>query len=276
MTSRKPAPPLPFMELLADELRRHREAAGLTQEQLARRIVFSESLVGMVETCRRIPKVEFIQACDTALRTGGALFRIWTRMVEGTYPAWFRPFADLEAAASALFEFEPQAVPGLLQTEDYARAILRAGRPRDSDEEIERHVAARMARQAILTGENPPLLWVVLNEAVLRRRVGGREVMRAQLVRLVEASMSPHVVIQVLPFDMGEHAEMGGARVIARLPDEGDIVYVEGPGSGQLIGIREEVAECALRFDLLRATALSPDESVAMIRGMISEMIGEG
>lgn len=276
MTSRKPAPPLPFMELLADELRRHREAAGLTQEQLARRIVFSESLVGMVETCKRVPKADFVQACDRVLGTGGVLHRIWTRMVKSTYPAWFRPFADIEAVASALFEFEPLAVPGLLQTEDYARAILRAGRPRDSDEEIERHVAARMARQAILGRESPPLLWAVLDEAVLRRAVGGREVMRAQLARLEAASASPHVVIQVLPFDVGEHAEMDGSRVILRLPGEGDIVYVEGPGSGQIIGSPGEVADCSLRFDLLRAAALSPDESVAMIRRMIGELIGEG
>jgi hypothetical protein len=254
-----------------DQYRRHREAAGLTQGQLAREIVFSESLVGMVETCKRVPKEDFVQACDRVLDTGGALHRIWQRMVASTFPAWFLPFADLEAAAAALFEFEPLAVPGLLQTEDYARAILRAGRPRDSDEEIERHVAARMARQAILGRDRPPLLWVVLDEAVLRRPVGGREVMRAQLARLVAASASPHIVIQVLPFAVGEHAGMGGARVIVRLPSEGEIVYVEGPGSGQFIGTPEDVAECALRFDLLRATALSPDESVALIHGMIDE-----
>jgi hypothetical protein len=167
-------------------------------------------------------------------------------------------------------------VPGLLQTDDYARAILRAGRPRDTDEQIERHVAARMARQAILGRKYPPLLWVVLDEAALRRPVGGCEVMRAQLVRLVEASASPHVVVQVLPFDLGEHAGMAGARVIVRLPGEDDIVYVEGPGSGQFIGTPEHVADCALRFDLLRATALSPDESVALIRRMIDDMSGEG
>jgi hypothetical protein len=162
-------------------------------------------------------------------------------------------------------------VPGLLQTEDYARAILRAGRPRDGEAEIERLVAARMARQAILTREHPPLLWVVLNEAVLRRPVGGRAVMRAQIAHLAAAAQSRHTVIQVLPFAAGEHAEMGGARVIVSLPDEGDVVYVEGPGSGQIIGTPEEVAECALRFDLLRAVALSPDESVAMIAKMIGD-----
>jgi hypothetical protein len=134
----------------------------------------------MVETCKRIPKPDFIQACDKALNTGGALHRIWKRMMKSTYPAWFRPFAELEAIASAFFEYESQAMPGLLQTEDYARAILRAGRPRDTDEQIERHVAARMARQTILTRDDPPLLWVVLDEAALRRPVGGREVMRSQ------------------------------------------------------------------------------------------------
>lgn len=271
MTSRRSAPPVPLIELLADELRRYRDAAGLTQVQLARRINFSESLVAMVETGKRIPKVDFIEACDQALGTGGGLDRIWKRMVRSTYPAWFRPFAGMEEVATAIFEYEAQAVPGLLQTEDYARAILRAGRPRDSDEEIEQHVAARMARQAILTRERPPLLWVALDEAVLRRPVGGRAVMRAQLAHLVAAARVRHIVIQVLPFDAGEHAGMAGARIILSLPDEGDIVYVEAPGNGLIIGTPEEVAETALRFDLLRAVALSPGESIAMIAEMIEE-----
>jgi transcriptional regulator with XRE-family HTH domain len=271
MTSRRPAPPEPLVELLADELRRYRDAAGLTQEQLARRINFSESLVAMVETGKRIPKADFIAACDQALSTGDGLDRIWKRMVRSTYPAWFRPFADMEEVATAIFKYESQAVPGLVQTEDYARAILRAGRPRDTDEEIERLVAARMARQAILVRERPPLLWAALDEAVLRRPVGGRAAMRAQLAHLVAAARARHIVVQVLPFAAGEHAGMAGARTILGLPDEGDIVYVEAPGSGLIIGTPEEVAETALRFDLLRAVALSPGESIAMITEMIEE-----
>lgn len=154
---------------------------------------------------------------------------------------------------------------------DYARAVLRAGRPRDTDEQIEQHVAARLRRQEILTRDKPPLLWVVLDEAVLRRPVGGLEVMRAQLVRLLEASAAPDTVLQVLPFAAGEHANMSGPMTIMTLPDVGEVVYVEGPGSGQVIARTEDVADSVLLFDMLRATALSPADSAAMI----AEMIGE-
>jgi transcriptional regulator with XRE-family HTH domain len=276
MSSRRSTPIIfPTGSALAyfgDELRYHREAERLTQEQLAAAINFSESMVGMVETGKRAPKPDFIKRCDEKLRTGGALTRLWKRITESTYPAWFRTFAELEGDATVRLEFEAQVVPGLLQNEDYARAVLRAGRPRDTDEQIEQHVAARLHRQEILTRDKPPLLWVVLDEAVLRRPVGGPEVMRAQLAWLLEASASPDIVLQVLPFAAGEHAKMSGPMTIMTLPEVGDVVYVEGPGSGQIIARPEDVADCALRFDLLRATALSPVESAAMI----AEMIGEG
>ncbi|MGH3389955.1 MAG: DUF5753 domain-containing protein, partial [Actinomadura sp.] len=233
---------------------------------------YSESMVGMVETGKRAPKPDFIKRCDAVLRTGGALTRLWKRITESTYPVWFRTFAELEHGAAVILEYEAQVVPGLLQNEEYARALLRAGRPRDTDEQIEQHVAARLRRQEILTREKPPLLWAVLDEAVLRRPVGGPKVMRDQLIRLLEASAAPDVVLQVLAFAAGEHAGTNGSRTILTLPDEGDLVYVEGSGSGQIIANPEDVAESALRFDLLRATALSPVESAAMI----AEMIGEG
>jgi transcriptional regulator with XRE-family HTH domain len=275
MTSRRPTPIVfPTGSALAyfgDELRFHREAERLTQEQLGSAINFSESMVGMVETGKRAPKPDFIKRCDAVLHTGGALARLWKRITESTYPVWFRTFAELEPEATVMLKFEPLVVPGLLQNEDYAREVLRAGRPRDTDEQIEQHVAARLRRQEILTRDKPPLLWVVLDEAVLRRPVGGAEVMHAQLVRLLEVSAAPDVVLQVLPFAAGEHAKMSGPMTIMTLPDVGDVVYVEGPGSGQIIARPEDVANSALLFDLLRATALSPADSAAMI----AEVIGE-
>jgi hypothetical protein len=179
------------------------------------------------------------------------------------------PFTEMEARATSMLTFDPQVVPGLLRTEDYARALLRAARPRDTDEQVEQHVTATLHRQAILERERPPLLWAVLDEALLHRPVGGWEVMRRQLLRLLEAGRSGHVVVQVLPFEVGAHAEMAGARTILRLPGQGDVVYAEGAGGGRFVDELDEVAECALRFDLLRAEALSPAKSAAVIRETI-------
>ncbi|GAB3981902.1 helix-turn-helix transcriptional regulator [Actinoallomurus acanthiterrae] len=254
-----------------DELRFYREQARLTQEQLGRAIHMSPSMIAMVETGRRAPRTEFIKACDSVLGTNGALGRLWKRIIKHSYLEWFRPFVEVESDATEILEYEPQAMPGLLQTEDYARAQIRTGRVRDSDEEIERHVAARMSRQEILTRSDPPFLWVVLDEAVLRRPVGGVEVMRDQFARLVRASQNPQVVLQVLPFAAGAHAGMSGPMVLFTLPDETKLVYAEGFGGGQIIGLPEEVADCRLRLDLMRACALPPDDSVRMIADLIGE-----
>ncbi|MFD0856864.1 Scr1 family TA system antitoxin-like transcriptional regulator [Actinomadura adrarensis] len=254
-----------------DELRYHREEAGLTQTELARRVFVSPSLIAMIETGRRAPKPQFIKATDTALDTGGALGRLWKRIIQSSYLEWFRPFVDVESDAETILEFSAQAVPGLLQTEQYARAQIRYGRPRDSDEQIERHVAARMSRQEILNPEKPPFLWVILDEAALRRPVGGPTVMREQFDWLVQKAASPDIILQVLPFLSGAHAGLSGPMILFSLPDDTRLAYAEGFGGGQLIGRPEEVEECRLCLDLLRADALPPEESVQLVAGMIGE-----
>lgn len=254
-----------------DELRFYREQEGLTQQQLARAVFVSPSLVGMIETGKRAPKPDFITSCDTILKTGGALARLWKRIIKNSYLEWFRPFVEVEAEATSMLKYEAQAVPGLLQIEEYARALLRNGRTRDTDEEIERHVAARMSRQEVFTRDDPPFFWAILDEAVLRRPMGGAKVMHDQLVWLVQAAKSPSVVLQVLPFAAGAHAGTDGSMTLFSLPDQGDLIYAECFGGGQISGRPEEVEECRLALDLLRACALSPDDSVRMIEGMIGE-----
>ncbi|GAA0323265.1 helix-turn-helix transcriptional regulator [Actinoallomurus spadix] len=251
-TSGKPATAtvsgLTALAYWGDELRFHREQAGLTQEGLGRAIHMSPSMVAMVETGRRAPRIEFIRACDQVLGTNGSLARLWKRIIKHSYLEWFRPFVEVESEATEMLEYEPQAVPGLLQTEDYARAQLRAGRPRDTDEEIEKHVAARMSRQEILTRNDPPFLWVVLDEAVLRRPVGGAAVMRDQLTRLVHASRSPHIVLQVLPFAVGAHPGTNGMMILFTLPDESKLVYAEALGGGHITGAPGGGRELSHRF----------------------------
>ena len=277
MTSKKPLTPVAGTAALAywgGELRYHREQAGLTQEQFARMIYVSSSLIAMVETGKRTPKPSFIKDCDQALNTGGALARLWKRLIESSYLEWFRPVVEIEADADSMIEYQAQAVFGLLQTEEYARALLRTGPARNSEEEIERHVAARINRQQILDREDPPLLWVILDENALRRPIGSAKIMRDQFARLVEAAKSPDIVLQVLPFDAGAHAAMNGSVILFSLPDQSDVVYAPGFGAGQIIGCAEEVEECRLALDLLRACALPPDDSVRMIARMIGESYG--
>jgi transcriptional regulator with XRE-family HTH domain len=274
MASKKTMTPVAGTAALAywgGELRYYREQDGLIQDELASAIYVSGSLIAMIETGRRTPRPSFIKSCDDALNTGGALARLWKRLIESSYLEWFRPVVEIEADADSMLKYEAQAVPGLLQTEDYARALLRMGRARDTDEQIERHVAARMNRQQVLTRDNPPLLWVIMDENVLRRPVGGAEIMRAQFARLVEAAKSPDIVLQVLPFSAGAHAAMGGSVTLFSLPDQSDVVYAPGFGGGQIIGCPEDVDECRLVLDFQRACALAPEDSVRMIARVIGE-----
>src|SRR5579875_3753492 len=175
MASRRDAD-RPALSLFAEELRAAREAVGLSREDLAARLNYSASLVGMVEGCRRVPQADFAARCDAALGTPGTFARMQKRLRTLAFAESFRPFAEHEAAARALRNFEPSLVPGLLQTPEYARAVL-ATRPNTSEEEVDDLVAARLGRQAVLGREDPPLLWVVVDEAVLHREVGDRKVM---------------------------------------------------------------------------------------------------
>ena len=241
------------------ELRQYREAIGWTQEQLGAEIGYSTQLVGHIENANRSPSRDFAERCDRALGLSGVLARMWPLI--GTFPKWFRGYVELEAAATAIYRFEVQTVPGLLQTEEYARALFQAYRADD----VEAQVAARLERQAVLARKSPPILWIVLDEAVLHRPIGGVEVMRAQLKRLVDQA-SRRIVLQVLPFSVGEHPCTDGAMTILAFGEGPRVIYLEVPGSGQIINDPYEVEQGQLRYDLVRTAALSPEASVDLIR----------
>jgi transcriptional regulator with XRE-family HTH domain len=154
------------LALFSEELRRPRSAAGLTQDQLAERVGYSPSLVAHVETGSRAPSLDFARRGDEALGTGGILARLQPFVRSEAYPAWFRDWVEIEREAVSLRWFEPLLIPGLLQTEEYARAVLAAAHPASPEDEVERLVSARMDRQAILDQAEPPLLWVILDEGV--------------------------------------------------------------------------------------------------------------
>jgi hypothetical protein len=173
---------------------------------------------------------------------------------------------EYEAKSNAMHKYMAHSIPGLLQTDAYAREVLRLGQPWCTEDEIEEKVAARIRRQALLLRADPPLLWVVLDEAVIRRPVGGAAVMRDQLTAVLDASRSPLVEVQVLPFSVGGHSAMGGSLTLLSFENASDVAYLEAGHSGELVEDRAMVARHSYRYDLVHARALSPEASAALIQ----------
>jgi transcriptional regulator with XRE-family HTH domain len=256
------------LEFFGAELRLRRIAAGLSQDQLAERISFSPALVSKVETGDRAPAEEFAIQCDIALDAGGLFHRLFTlaRRWDGGYPWWFVQWREIEAAAESLRWFEPLLIPGLLQVPAYTAALVDAWHSADSEEDREGIVSARMERQEILARPRPPSLSVVIDEQVLYRHVGDHAVMERQFGHLLVMTERPRVTIQVLPAQVGAHAGLLGAFIIATEGNSGS-VYLESPNDeGTTIKVPETVARMTEKFDILRADALPRGESRELIR----------
>ncbi|WP_393057826.1 Scr1 family TA system antitoxin-like transcriptional regulator [Streptomyces sp. LN549] len=253
------------------ELRRLREAAGLNQAQLGEIIFCTGSLIGQIETTKKIPTRDFSERVDAALGTDGTFSRLMGLVLRSQLPTWFQPYAEMEVSASYISTYQAQLVYGLLQTEAYARAVLATGMPDDLDGLL----AARMERQRILERERPPLAWAILDEAVLHRPIGGHEVMRAQLVRLLDFATHRWMRIQILPFAAGEHSSLAGSFTTMRFDDDPDIVYTEDIISGHMTASPDTVREGSLRYAHLQAAALSVEDSAALIARVMEERYGD-
>lgn len=253
------------------ELRRHRETHGLKQGQLGDIIFCTGSLIGQIETTKKVPTRDFSERVDAALGTDGLFSRLIGLVLRSQLPTWFQPYAEMEAKATYISTYQAQLVYGLLQTEEYARAVLATGMPDDLDG----LVAARMERQRILGRQQPPLAWAILDEAVLHRPIGGHEVMRGQLARLLEFTEHRWVRIQVLPFEAGEHASLAGSFNSLRFEDDPDIVYTEDVIAGHMTANPETIREAVRRYAHLQAAALSIEASAALITRVMEERYGE-
>ncbi|MFB7426783.1 Scr1 family TA system antitoxin-like transcriptional regulator [Streptomyces hydrogenans] len=253
------------------ELRRLREEAGLSQSQLGDILFCTGSLVGQIETARKVPTREFSERVDAALMTGGLFTRLVGLVLKSQLPSWFRPYAEMEAKATYLCTFQVQLVHGLLQTEDYARALMGARFETDLDG----LVAGRIERQRILDRDHPPLFWVVMSEAALRQEVGGRTVMQGQLAHLLGMQEREWVKIQILPFTVGAHAGSHGSFNLLRFDDDPDLVYTEDFVQGHMTVDSAAFKEGSLRYDHLRAAALSVEDSTALITRVMEEHYGD-
>ncbi|MEU8540966.1 helix-turn-helix transcriptional regulator [Streptomyces sp. NPDC048717] len=253
------------------ELRRLREEAKLSQQQLGDILFCTASLIGQIETAKKVPTRRFSEQLDAALMTGGQFTRLIGLVLRSQLPNWFQPYADMEARAMYIQSFQTTLIDGLLQTPEYAREILSA---RHEGEDLDTKVAARLERQRILERDTPPVLWVVMSEAVLCQEVGGREVMRGQLARLLEMQRREWVKIQILPFSAGAHTGMLGAFNILRFEDDPDVVYTEDFTQGRMTADPAAVREGLIRYDLLQAAALSVESSAALIARVMEERYG--
>jgi transcriptional regulator with XRE-family HTH domain len=253
------------------ELRRHRESAGLTQRQLGDIVNYTGSLVGQIETARKLPTPEFSERVDAALGTDGLLSRLTMLVMRTQLPAWFQRVAELEARATEISTYQMNMVHGLLQTEAYVRAVLGAL----DDTDLDDRTAVRLARQRIFDKEEPPVFWMVLSQAALYQEIGGPEVMREQLAHLLSFEGDARINIQILPFSAGAHAGLTGSFTLYRFEKDPDIVYTEGYGSGHPSANRATVKNCSLRYDHLQAAALSLRDSADLIRCVMEERYGE-
>jgi transcriptional regulator with XRE-family HTH domain len=271
---------------LANELRRIRDEAGIKASDVAAELGCSPGKISQLETGRVSISVPDTKAMLEFYGVSGdrrdelvelaraAKQRGWWLPYADSMRSWFAPYVGLETESSVLRGYQSEFVPGLLQTEEYQRALLAAEPADRSAREVDQLVALRKGRQEILTGPDAPRSCFVVNEAVLRRCVGRREVMAGQLQRLLEAGRQDGVTIQVLPFASGAHAAMTGAFMLVEFPDPADppFVYVEHLTGARYIEEDGEVARYRVAFDCLVAGALSKTRSAALIREVCKEL----
>ncbi|MCX4568124.1 helix-turn-helix domain-containing protein [Streptomyces albogriseolus] len=253
--------------LFGARVRRLRTAAGLTQAELGALVHVVSTRITQIERASGAkPTLELARALDAALGADDLLVELWPYVYREAFPDWSRTFMEYSERAVVVRQYAAHVVPGLLQTEDYARAVLGLDALLTGEEQLEERVSARMGRQDRLMSADRPELCVILDEAVLRRPIGGAVVMRKQLRRLLDAAEERHISVQVLPFDQGGHEAMGGSLTVLTLPDGSDVAYTEGADYGQLIEEPANIARYKLIYDRLRAAALPPIMSLDMVR----------
>ena len=274
---------------LAAELRRLRDAAGLTQEEVSERTGKDRSTLYRLESAQQRPqRSTLIQLLDLygaspdrraellgLLREAGQ--RGWMQPHRSDLPDIYSDYISFESEARSVSNYESLFIPGLLQTEDYARAVIRGTLPHATTEQVETRVTARMERQALLVGDNSLQLWAIMDEAAVRRVVGGPTVMREQLARLREAAALPHVTVQIIPYAAGAHPGMPGSFIVLEFHDPADqsLVYIDSMAGDLFLEDDLEIRPYILMFEHLRAAAMRPDESLTLLAAIAGEL-GKG
>ncbi|MFD9881648.1 helix-turn-helix domain-containing protein [Streptomyces alboflavus] len=259
------------LKAVGRQIRAWREAAGMRRSELGAAIGYGEEMVSSVERGRRIPKPEFLDNADEALGAGGKISAMKRDVEEARYPKNVRDLAKLEAAAVELGAYASLHIHGLLQTPEYAEALFAMRRPSYTEDEIERHVAARMARKSVFERVPRPLVTFVQEESTLRRPVGGKMVLRKQLEHLLEVGQLRHVQLQVMPTNQEDHAGMMGPFRVLKLQDGTALGHSAGQLYERLITDPREVQVLEMRYGMIRAQALTPRSSLAFIEKVLGE-----
>lgn len=253
------------------QLKRFRVRAGIERPDFGAATGYSASTIASFEQGRRVPPLRFIDRADELLDAGGVLQEMKEEVEKAQFPAFFRGAVKLEAGAVALHVYANQAMPGLLQTEEYARAVFAMRRPLLDDGIIEQRVTARLARQEIFSRRPMPTISFVVEETVLRRPIGGLVVMRGQLEQALLRARHRNVVLQVMPTDRHEHAALAGPFTLLETREGRRIAYVEVLKESRLLVDRRAVRETEECYGILRAQALTPRESMAFIEKLLGE-----
>ncbi|WP_371661822.1 helix-turn-helix domain-containing protein [Streptomyces sp. NBC_00280] len=269
---------------LGQELRRLREQKGMTAEEVAERLLVSQSKISRLENGRRsISQRDVRDLCGVyEVEDQRMVDSLMEMAKDSRQQGWWHAFGDvpysvyigLETDAASLRVYDPQVIPGLLQTRPYAEALITGALPETASSDIDNRVQVRLRRQERITAvENPLRLWTVLDEAALRRVVGSKLLMREQLESLVEQSQLPHVTVQVIPFEMGAHPGLNGQYAILEFPDAADssVVYIEGVTSDLYLEKAQDVQKYSVMYEHLRAQALNVDQSRQFIADLAKE-----
>ncbi|MGH3907396.1 MAG: helix-turn-helix domain-containing protein [Pseudonocardiaceae bacterium] len=270
---------------LAAELRRLRGAADMSREDVSEQTGVNNATLYRIDTARARPQMRTLAAllnsygvdteqreylttlCREAARQG------WLRPYHSDLPEEYTAYISFEAEAAGVRNYESLFIPGLLQTEDYALAVVRGTLPSATDAEVADRVQARMERQGVLTKDAPLKLWAIVDEAALRRVVGGADVMRAQLRRLADAAKTPNITFQVIPFGAGAHPGMPGSFVLMDFSDpmDTDLIYIDSMAGDLFLETDADIRRYTSVFDNLRAIALSPDDSASFLAELAHE-----
>ncbi|MEU0271599.1 helix-turn-helix transcriptional regulator [Streptomyces sp. NPDC006307] len=261
--------------LIGKELRHLREAAGHSQDSLGELLFVSGSFIGQLELGIRRIQPEMAVRLDEILGTNGFFVRNCGAPSKSKYPDHFAEAAEAEAIAVAIKEYAPQLIPGLLQTEAYARAVFRGGRPTATEDTIDHLTQVRLERAQVLDDPTRPVFWTVLDEAVLRCQVGGPAVMAEALRHVAQFARRHRIIVQVVPFSTGAHMASEGALKLMAFDDAPPLAYLQALGTGRLEDDPATVKHYELSYDLLGASALSPKESLALIESVAEDYAHE-
>ncbi|MEU6550551.1 helix-turn-helix transcriptional regulator [Streptomyces sp. NPDC046915] len=253
------------------QLRLRREAVGMRAADFATAVGYGEDLVYKVEGGKRIPRQEYLDKADEVLGAGGLIAAAWEDVKKVRYPKNVRELGKLEGRAVEIALYECHIIPGLLQTAEHARSVIGAAQPPYSPDDVERMVAARLARQSVFERSPAPALSFVLEEGVLRRPIGGRMVWRQQLERLLETGRLHNVVLQVMPMDCDTHSGLDGRIELLKFPDGTAVGRSDGAFNARPTSDPKQLRILELRYGTIRAQALSPKESLALIEQLLGD-----